>query len=218
MRRLWTAFRWTTRRAAPILSSLLATIMLVVGVWSIFSPVYFEWGSESKNLIYSYSGDGLFRIVWLRSDKPLQLIPGPSIERSHTDKFYRDYRNVTIETTVGFDYLPLTMRQPTPSVLRQVTGSWISAYFDIQLKTTMAFMSMNGSSLPISRSSLRAPFWALIPLLYVSPYLMFIYAPARRRRRRRRGLCVQCAYDLRGNISGRCSECGTGTDSKVGPT
>jgi len=30
-----------------------------------------------------------------------------------------------------------------------------------------------------------------------------------RRRRRNRGLCVQCAYDLRGNASGICPECGT---------
>jgi hypothetical protein len=29
-----------------------------------------------------------------------------------------------------------------------------------------------------------------------------------RRRRRRRGLCLRCGYDLRGNESGRCSECG----------
>ena len=27
--------------------------------------------------------------------------------------------------------------------------------------------------------------------------------------RRRRGLCVACGYDLRGNVSGACPECGT---------
>jgi hypothetical protein len=31
----------------------------------------------------------------------------------------------------------------------------------------------------------------------------------RRTRRRQRGYCVSCAYDLRGNVSGLCPECGT---------
>ena len=30
-----------------------------------------------------------------------------------------------------------------------------------------------------------------------------------RRRRRAMGLCVQCGYDLTGNVSGVCPECGT---------
>ncbi len=30
----------------------------------------------------------------------------------------------------------------------------------------------------------------------------------RRRQRRRNGLCENCAYDLRGNINGKCPECG----------
>lgn len=33
--------------------------------------------------------------------------------------------------------------------------------------------------------------------------------PVRRWHRARRGLCVRCGYDLTGNISGVCSECGT---------
>ena len=32
----------------------------------------------------------------------------------------------------------------------------------------------------------------------------------RRRRRRLSGVCVGCGYDLTGNVSGVCPECGTG--------
>jgi hypothetical protein len=31
-----------------------------------------------------------------------------------------------------------------------------------------------------------------------------------RRERRAKGLCVRCGYDLRGNVSGVCPECGEG--------
>ena len=31
----------------------------------------------------------------------------------------------------------------------------------------------------------------------------------RRRRRRKRGECVGCGYNLKGNVSGRCAECGS---------
>ncbi len=44
------------------------------------------------------------------------------------------------------------------------------------------------------------------------PVIAFIRAPLRRyrrRRRRKRGLCLTCGYNLTGNTSGVCPECGT---------
>jgi hypothetical protein len=60
--------------------------------------------------------------------------------------------------------------------------------------------------------------WILrIPLLGIS-CLLAVYpianAPLRRRRRRKRGECVKCAYDLTGNTSGVCPECGTPVATK----
>jgi predicted RNA-binding Zn-ribbon protein involved in translation (DUF1610 family) len=37
----------------------------------------------------------------------------------------------------------------------------------------------------------------------------FVYARSRRYRRRRRGECLDCGYNLTGNVSGVCPECGT---------
>jgi len=39
------------------------------------------------------------------------------------------------------------------------------------------------------------------------------YRYRRRRSSRLHGHCVKCGYDLAGNLSGRCPECGTPTDS-----
>ena len=52
------------------------------------------------------------------------------------------------------------------------------------------------------------PTWVPVVVLAVYPTLAFIRAPLRRWRRRRRGLCIKCGYDLTGNESGVCPECG----------
>lgn len=40
------------------------------------------------------------------------------------------------------------------------------------------------------------------------PLLLGFVATRRRCLRRRRGICVECGYDLTGNVSGICPECG----------
>lgn len=54
------------------------------------------------------------------------------------------------------------------------------------------------------------PYWLLIALLLLTyPASALIWRPIQRRRRRKRGLCGSCGYNLTGNESGVCSECGT---------
>ena len=54
------------------------------------------------------------------------------------------------------------------------------------------------------------PLWAPCLLFAAYPMIALIRSPARRRQRRRgRGLCIECGYDLTGNMSGVCPECGT---------
>lgn len=63
--------------------------------------------------------------------------------------------------------------------------------------------------------SLRRVAFAAIPFSYITvtlalyPAGAFFLGPARRWRRRRQGRCSNCAYDLTGNESGFCPECGT---------
>ena len=49
----------------------------------------------------------------------------------------------------------------------------------------------------------------LLLLLAAYPAIAFIRGPLRRWRRRKRGECVNCGYNLTGNVTGVCSECGT---------
>lgn len=54
-----------------------------------------------------------------------------------------------------------------------------------------------------------ASLWLLLALFIAYPTIAFIRGPLRRWRRRRKGLCLWCGYDLVGNVSGVCPECGT---------
>jgi hypothetical protein len=58
---------------------------------------------------------------------------------------------------------------------------------------------------------------AALPIIRLSAWGFVI---ARRRSRRRAGLCEWCGYELRGTLSGRCSECGRGfrPEEEVGIT
>lgn len=58
-------------------------------------------------------------------------------------------------------------------------------------------------------SGLVTPLWAPFVLVATYPTLAFIRGPVRRYRRRRRALCVKYGYNLTGNVSSVCSECGT---------
>ena len=57
-------------------------------------------------------------------------------------------------------------------------------------------------------TSIGVPFWLISLLLGLYPMVAFVRGPYRRYRRRRKGLCLKCAYDLTGNVSGVCPECG----------
>jgi hypothetical protein len=65
--------------------------------------------------------------------------------------------------------------------------------------------------------AVRAPLWLLFAVSLCYPILAFVRGPVRRWRRRRRGLCVKCGYNLTGNVSGVCPECGTALAPTVRP-
>ena len=56
--------------------------------------------------------------------------------------------------------------------------------------------------------TLIVPLWIVTLLFAAYPAFAFIRGPLRRWRRRHRGLCLKCGYNLEGNVSGVCSECG----------
>ncbi len=78
-------------------------------------------------------------------------------------------------------------------------------YLGIRLELAKASVGEAGA---IYGSKTVIPLWLVFTLLIFYPAAAFLRGPVRRRRRRRRGLCVQCGYNLTGNTSGTCPECG----------
>ncbi|UCC31604.1 MAG: hypothetical protein JSU86_04855 [Phycisphaerales bacterium] len=70
-------------------------------------------------------------------------------------------------------------------------------------------------SLPLQQvqrwAELRLPLWLPFILFATYPTVAFVHGPVRRYRRRRKGLCIRCGYNLTGNMSGVCPECGEPT-------
>lgn len=64
------------------------------------------------------------------------------------------------------------------------------------------------------RRALRVPLWALFIALSGYPTIALVCGPLRRWRRRRHALCLKCGYDLTGNISGTCPECGSKVEQR----
>ena len=67
------------------------------------------------------------------------------------------------------------------------------------------------TDLVLLERSLRIPLWLPLALFSATPTVALIRGPLRRYRRRKRGLCLKCGYNLTGNVSGRCPECGENT-------
>ncbi len=58
-----------------------------------------------------------------------------------------------------------------------------------------------GSTNPTTRMFL--PMWMIAPFVFIPTFLLW-----RKDRRTPEGHCPNCDYDLTGNVSGKCSECG----------
>lgn len=59
------------------------------------------------------------------------------------------------------------------------------------------------------------PTWVFVVGLALTSYLS-LWNPLRKYRRRKRGECPRCGYDLTGNESGTCPECGRAIDRAAG--
>ena len=75
-------------------------------------------------------------------------------------------------------------------------------------------LRMVGVSVAIFFVVLVIPLSAVTAIFGCSCLSGSILKRLRRRRRRRRGLCVNCGYNLWGNESGTCPECGEKVERK----
>ncbi len=63
---------------------------------------------------------------------------------------------------------------------------------------------------------LSIPAWTLITVFVAVPCSLLVFRIWRRRWRTKRGCCVACGYNLAGNTTGRCPECGAVVSPLIG--
>ena len=113
----------------------------------------------------------------------------------------------TLDVAVGEGRMGLFSATPfTGSADDAVPQRW--AYLEFGYKCDY----FAGASIRVRAVSF--PFWYGVLLLAAYPAITWIRGPGRRRRyRREHNWCVKCSYDLTGNTSGICPECGTRVES-----
>jgi hypothetical protein len=98
---------------------------------------------------------------------------------------------------------------------RPIREEWLQVQAELRLAGASDF-SLSPVAVP-ARTTFGLPLWPIVAIGSVVVVKGIWDRPKRRRRRRiLLGLCIHCSYDLTGNVSGKCPECGTATDSKVG--
>lgn len=92
-------------------------------------------------------------------------------------------------------------------VILQWAGSYFLGFGVLLLTVSVFAWWPDRDTLGVS--ALRKVVWGSSAYAAVGVALLCLYPWARRRLRAAQGLCVKCGYNLTGNVSGRCSECGS---------
>ncbi len=86
---------------------------------------------------------------------------------------------------------------------------YFDKWFDLRIFKGAGSHNHFGETYPALWIQAACPIWFLPILFLMYPAIWLAIGPLRGMRRQARGLCEKCAYDLRGNPSGLCPECGT---------
>lgn len=126
--------------------------------------------------------------------------------------------SVKVRPTVGLevpkDLLPPFKSTTTLNVWQPGTASWITTTPVVYRTFSFAGFSLAlvPDQFPGSRSltglNATLPLWMPLLLFGLPLGILLARGPLRRLHRRRCGLCLKCGYNLQGNTSGTCPECG----------
>ena len=177
------------RKATIIGSVTLAAAILLVGLASFWHP--FTWGTAiSRNHWLAFTAaDFLVSVGLTTSDDP-RAIPRLEEVLPKTQLWMRseEYRRNRCVSSKGF--------------LESFRFQWRHPF-------TRSDRPRSAKNIPCLATSLTCSAWAPVVLFALLPAAAFVRRSVRDHRRWERGYCLKCRYDLTGNVSGVCSECGS---------
>jgi len=123
-------------------------------------------------------------------------------------------RIIRLRSCQGRFYLRYYSIKPTGTFVKRIASSW--GGFGHERWGRRNWIRSGHQSKPDAYEEylvreVAVPFWFLLVAFAPYPTLAFIRGPFRCWRRRRKGCCIRCGYNLTGNVSGRCPECGQET-------
>ncbi len=172
-------------RMAVILFSTLSAIAIAAGDWSSFeSPKLFSVSVTSRIHGYVCFADGMVRFYWFRT------------EVGSTLKAIRHNRQIEVRRRDD-DTLLLRLRHASPRAIKP--------HALVKEKYTRR---PGASNIAVRLIGVRTTSVAIMASLLIFPVLV-LGGLRIRDARRKPGLCDHCEYDLTGNVSGICPECGS---------
>lgn len=174
-------------RTLAILSLTFAALLIgLPGAWSYFEPVCFRVPVSERRLGYVYFADGLVRFYGYQADDDIYL---RSMDGFRSVAFFRRSDDAPV--------LRIHHAQPW-----QIPSHAVVVTRFASVRTT--------PPTAVSLYGLRTSVSLVIVVCMAYPVVALVADMFRRRRRLRAGFCRVCEYDLTGNESGYCSECGAG--------
>ena len=176
------------RKTIIVVLTLGAVLTVAVEVFSKAQPCRLreQWGDPCPVLLYlgRSSDRGSYRFVYAVSGSWYSSVGYFSWKsRTTEDRIYEDGEMFIHAICWG------TMDHPNERILRVVRVDTVPPY-------------------DIFQRGLLVPRGFFFFTFAAYPTIALIRGPLRRWRRRRKGLCIRCGYNLEGNVSGVCSECG----------
>lgn len=136
---------------------------------------------------------------------------GRSHDQADTIVFPFKKERIDVWTESGFVGVSL-VSAPADRVSHWSRGSRVRSFSNKMRNTFHPFSVQQGVTFAdgnwVLRRSVMVPLWALLLVFSIPPMLSVLFGFLRLRRRRGH-VCFKCTYDLTGNTSGACPECGT---------
>lgn len=174
----------------------LATMSLSIAVlgWVGYAaPLFVRYQVNDHLHFYLFFADGLVRAYWYSAGEPIDL-------------------------DVQGRYARVTVRlEPAGTICQQVSHAQPGRIAPYAVVSTTFPPRPGSNTPPIKLFGVRTWTWLPIVLLIAYPALA-VLADRLRRRNRREGHCRGCGYNLTGNASGVCSECGLAFETTMTST
>lgn len=163
----------------------LATICTAAVGWTgFFRPLYCGYSITDRLHCYVLFADGFVRFSCSRADEPIYLEP------YSTNRWIAVRRSANDALCLRIHHINLTRLDPWEFISR-------------------TFGPAAGSTAPVVQvKAIRM--WMGLPMIFLIAYPVIVLGGVRiRRHRHKPGHCLNCEYNLTGNTSGVCPECGT---------